>query len=464
GLDLGGRAHPQHAHAARELGQPLLELLPVPVGVAGLDLLADLGDAVVDLGLLAGAVHDGGGVLGDGDPAGPAEHVGLGVLQGEADLLGDDLAAGEDRDVLEHGLAALAEAGGLDRGDGQGAADLVEHERAQRVALDVLGDDEQRLLGLDDLLQQRQQLVEVADLALVDEDQRVLQHRLLAVAVGDEVGRDVALVELAALGDLQVHAEGLGLLDGDDAVLADLVEGLGDQFADLLVLGGVGGHVGDVGALPDLAGLGQQSLGDGARGGVDAPLQQDGRGARGDAAQALADQGLGEHGGGGGAVAGGVVGLGGDLLDELGAQVLVGVLQLHLTRDGDAVVGDGRGAELLVDDHVAALGAERHLDRVGEVVDTALQRVPRGLLEFQDLGHWTSSGCAEIDCGWRAVPDGTARRHGKRAGGWSRPRAVTPCSEGCSGAYFSTIASRSRAESTRYSSPSYLTSVPPYLL
>src|SRR5690606_26107004 len=116
--------------------------------------------------------------------------------------------------------------------------------------------------------------------------------------------------------------------------------------------GGVGGDVGDVGALADLAGAVQQHLGDLLRGRVGALLQRHRRGARGDAAQPLADQRLGQHGGGGGAVAGGVVGLGGDLLDQLGAEVLVGVLQLHLAGHGDAVVGDGRSAELLVDDDV----------------------------------------------------------------------------------------------------------------
>ena len=48
---------------------------------------------------------------------------------------------GEDRDVLEHGLAAVAEAGGLDGGDLEDAADLVQDEGGEGVALDVLGDD-----------------------------------------------------------------------------------------------------------------------------------------------------------------------------------------------------------------------------------------------------------------------------------------------------------------------------------
>ena len=65
---------------------------------------------------------------------------------------------------------------------------------------------------------------------------RVLEHRLHAVGVGDEVRRDEALVELHALGELQLERRGARLLDGDDAVLADLVERVGDQLADLAVL------------------------------------------------------------------------------------------------------------------------------------------------------------------------------------------------------------------------------------
>lgn len=107
----------------------------------------------------------------------------------------------------------------------------------------------------------------------------------------------------------------------------------------------------------------------------------------GDVAQTLADQRLGQHGGGGGAVTRDVVGLGRHLLDELGAQVLVRVVDLDLTGDGDTVVGDRRRAELLVDDDVAALGADGHLDGVGKLVDAALKGATGVLVELQDLRH-----------------------------------------------------------------------------
>ena len=64
--------------------------------------------------------------------------------------------------------------------------------------------------------------------------------------VGDEVGGDVAAVDLHALGVLGLELEALGLLDRDDAVLADLVHHLGDQVADLRVGGGDRGDLGDL--------------------------------------------------------------------------------------------------------------------------------------------------------------------------------------------------------------------------
>src|SRR4030095_15868521 len=111
---------------------------------------------------------------------------------------------------------------------------------------------------------------------------------------------------------------------------------------------------------------------------VDAALEGHRVRAGGDVAEALADDGLGEHGGGGGATSRRVGGLGGDFLHHLGAHVLQGVGQFDLFGDGNAVLGDGRGAELLVDDDVPALGTEGDPHRVGELVDAALEGRARG--------------------------------------------------------------------------------------
>ena len=170
----------------------------------------------------------------------------------------------------------------------------------------------------------------------------------------------------------------------------------------------------------------------------------------GHVAQALAHHGLGQHGRRGGAVAGDVVGLGGDLFDQLGAEILVRVGELDLLGDRHTVVGDGRGAELLVEDDVASARAEGDLDRVGERVDTVLKQVPGVVREAQDLRHV---------CAYPFT------RH--RPGPANRSGAVAQLSMSSvrrlDNGHFSMTARTSRAESTRYSSPAYLTSVPPYL-
>src|SRR5215213_3285235 len=397
-LDLGGRADLDHADAPGQLGQPLLELLAVVVRVGVLDLGPDLVDPALDVVGVALALDDGGLVLGHDHLAGPPEQVDGDVLELEADLLGDDLAAGEDGDVLEHGLAAVAEPWGLDGGALEGAADLVDDQGGQGLALDVLGDDHDRLGALHDLLQHREQVLDGRDLGVGDQDVGVLQDRLHPLGVGDEVGRDVALVEPHALDRLELDAEGVGLLDGDDAFLADDVHRLGDDLADLGVAGRHAGRVGDLVAGLDVLGLVLDGL-DGQLGGLlDAALEAHRVGPGGDVAQALADQGLGEHGGGGGAVTGDLVGLLGDLLAGLGPDLLPRVLELDLVGDGHAVVGDGGRAPLLLEDDVAALGTQRHLDGVGELVHPPLEGAAGVLVEGDDLGHRAATSPVRMAC------------------------------------------------------------------
>ena len=73
------------------------------------------------------------------------------------------------------------------------------------------------------------------------EDEGVLEHALHAVAVGDEVRREVAAVELHALDDVGGGLQTLGLFHRDDAFLADLIHALGEDGADLgVAVGGDG--------------------------------------------------------------------------------------------------------------------------------------------------------------------------------------------------------------------------------
>ena len=62
----------------------------------------------------------------------------------------------------------------------------------------------------------------------------VLEHDLHRLLVGDEVGGEVAVVELHPLDEFEGRLHRLGLFDRDRAVLADLVHRVGDDVADLV--------------------------------------------------------------------------------------------------------------------------------------------------------------------------------------------------------------------------------------
>ena len=128
-------------HTAGELGHPLLQLFLVVVAGGFLDLGADALHPRLDRLRLARAVDDGGLFLADLDALGLAEVLQRRLFERQADFLGDDLPAGEDGDVLEHGLAAVAEPRRLHRAGLQDAAQIVDHQGRERFAFDFLGDD-----------------------------------------------------------------------------------------------------------------------------------------------------------------------------------------------------------------------------------------------------------------------------------------------------------------------------------
>ena len=169
-------------------------------------------DAAFDAGLVAGAVDDRGVVLGDRDLLGLAEHVEGDVLELDAEVFADQLAAGQDGDVFQHGLAAIAEARRLDGRDPQAAAQLVDHQGGQGFAFDVFGDDQQRTARLHHRFQHRQQGLQGGELLFEEQDQRLFEVGLHLLGVGDEVGREVAAVELHAFDDVELGLERSWLL------------------------------------------------------------------------------------------------------------------------------------------------------------------------------------------------------------------------------------------------------------
>ncbi len=84
----------------------------------------------------------------------------------------------------------------------------------------------ERTSGLHHGFQNRKHRLQRGELLLVDEDVGLFQLADHLVGVGDEIGRDVAAVELHAFHDFELGLEALGLFDRDHAFIADFRHGL----------------------------------------------------------------------------------------------------------------------------------------------------------------------------------------------------------------------------------------------
>ncbi len=68
----------------------------------------------------------------------------LDVLEFDPEVFTDDLAARQDRNVFEHRLTTITEAGRFDRCDVDRAAQFVDHESCQCFAFDIFSDNQDR--------------------------------------------------------------------------------------------------------------------------------------------------------------------------------------------------------------------------------------------------------------------------------------------------------------------------------
>ena len=181
----------------------------------------------------------------------------------------------------------------------------------------------------------------------------------------------------------------LGFLDGDHTLVIDLGHRLGDQLADVVVVVGRDrSHLLDLREVrADLLALCTQRLDNLGHGLVDTALEVHRVGTGGHVLQAHTDDRLCKHRCRRCSVTGIVVGLRSDLLDHLCTHVGECILELNLLGDRHTVLGDLGSTELLVDNHVATLGAQRYLHCVRQRIDTLLEEFARLDIVFDILCH-----------------------------------------------------------------------------
>jgi hypothetical protein len=320
---------------------------------------------------------DGSAVLIHDDALRAPELIYGRTLELEAKLLGDNLPTRQHRDILEHGLAAVAETRRLHSTTPKRAAELIDDEGRERLAFHVLRDDEQRSCRLGDVLEQRNKVLERADLPIANQYMGVLQHRFHLIGVGNEVRRDEPPVELHALHDIERGLRGLRLLDRDHALIADLLHRFRNKIADHRVI--VRGYGCDLRLFLALL-HGPRKLPQprdrGLGAALEAALEIDGASARDDVAYAITKHGVCQNDGCAGAVADGLAGLLRSLPQHLCAEVLLCVSQIEFFGNCDTVIADEGRTPLLLDQHGLGLWPQRNPDGIRELSGAVQKLLP----------------------------------------------------------------------------------------
>ena len=225
------------------------------------------------------------------------------------------------------------------------------------------------------------------------QDDAVIQLDDHLLSIRDEIGAQIAAVELHAFDHFGLGLQPFVFLDGDHAFLADLGHRVGDLPADLdFSIGRNGADLGNLVAVAHRSGHGLDLGHDCSDGFVDPALEIHRVHAGRNRLHAFPDNRMGEYGCRGGSVASLVVRALRDLFDHLGAHILEMVRQLDLLGDGHTVLGDARRTPGFIENDVSALGAEGDLDGICQRVD-AFQHSVAGIgTEANFLGrHGVSS-------------------------------------------------------------------------
>ncbi len=184
--------------------------------------------------------------------------------------------------------------------------------------------------------------------------------------------------------------ETLGFFDGDNAIFTDLLHDIGDQFTDLRILSGDGGHLDDLVAAFDRGGHTLEFLRNNRGGLLDTTFESQRLSASSDILEGFIDNGLRQQDGGSSAVASSVIGLGRRFFNNLAAHVLKGIRQINVAGNGHTVVNNGGGAPGFGQGNRMTLRSQGYLYRIRKGVNTFFQGFPDLFTENNLFCHFIS--------------------------------------------------------------------------
>ena len=209
----------------------------------------------------------------------------------------------------------------------------------------------------------------------------------MTILICHEIWRQVTLVELHAFCEVEFDAEGVRLFNSHDAIFADLVDRIGDNFADRCIASRDRGNACDIALVVDFFGLTLQRFNDRSDSFFDAALERHRVRTGSNIAHAMSNHCLGENCRRRRAVTGNVVCLGCDLFYKLRTHVLEWIFEFDIFCHRYTVVGDRRCAELFVEHDISAFWSERYFDRIGQFVHACFECATRLFVEFKNLCH-----------------------------------------------------------------------------
>ena len=257
-------------------------------------------------------------------------------------------------DILEHRFAAVTKARSFDSNRFESTTEFVDDQRSQGFAFDVFSDDEEFFTSLDDFFEDREHFLDRSDLAVRNEDVRFAHDSFHFIRIRYHVRGNVAAVELHAFDDGELRAHGLRFFNRDDTVFADFFHSVCDEAADFFVTSRDRSYLSD----RSFVGYGDRTFLDFfdkfSNSFFDTAFENHRVSTGCDVAHAFLDHSLCQDGSCRRTVTSDVVSLGCDFFDELCAHVFKGIFQFDIAGYGNTIVSDGRCAEFLVKNDVAA--------------------------------------------------------------------------------------------------------------
>jgi len=213
------------------------------------------------------------------------------------------------------------------------------------------------------------ELLDGSNLLVDEEHAGVLEFDLLGLGISHEVRGNVSAVPLEAFNVFNFSLEGFALSNSNSSVRSKSVKDAGNQATDVVVVvSRDSGNVLDFVFAFDRDREFLEAVDDFVDSHLNASAQVHGVHASGNRFAALLEDSSGENSGSCGSVTGLVVGLAGNLLNEVGADVVVSVRELDVLSNGNTILGNLGDSEASVEHDVATAGAKSNLHGIGKHV------------------------------------------------------------------------------------------------